>query len=310
MKKVLTIVLVIAMIVAMAIPALAKNAPVDKLTWTDGFGFHCNAAKGNGATDVINLINDKVVAKGSQKDVFGVKSNPIALKWDVETTYDLLTNNIECATCGRIDWVTYSNNNGVINGKNIQVYHSGSPRYWAQAYAKLVLIDIVKDCEGEIVSKDVETVNKSGKYTTDEKAIFNFDIPEGFDIIKGKNPIIVEFAAIRGQNIDGGKVVAVRITVLPCDCPIIPPDDGEDDPKPPKNPPCGHVNGAVCDECKEGNGNNCSNCVNVDQPNSNTNFFCIDCGEKVGQKNPSNLTNPNVTWGVQECSCPKCCPHD
>jgi len=305
MKKVLTIVLVIAMLVAMAVPAMAKNAPVEKLTWTDGFGFHCNAAKGNGATDVINLINGKVVAKGSQKDVFGVKNNPITLLHASGTAYNLATNDIECATCGRIDWVTYSNNNGVINGKNIQANHSGSPRYWAQAYAKLVLVDIVKDCKDEVVSKDLEIVNKSGKYTTDEKAVFNFTIPEGFNIIEGNNPIIVEFEAIRGQNIDGGKVVALRITVLPCNCP----PEGPDDPDDPEDPPfeffgCGAY---LCDNCKESNGNSHNECW--DNPfaskhnfNKRTNYACGcgECGPGI-VSGPWDHNNPDRP--ICSCSC-------
>jgi len=148
MKKVLTIVLVIAMLVAVAIPAFAKAPVKEELTWTDGFGFHCNA-KGNPATAVEYVgVDDAfesaiakikkqpagslVVQKGDQKDIFGTKANPIDLKWSAGTTFDLLTDDIECVTCGRIDWVTFSNNNGVINGKNIQAHHSGTPRYMVE----------------------------------------------------------------------------------------------------------------------------------------------------------------------------------
>ena len=110
----------------------AAATPTD-ISWVDGFGFHCNDCKGNGATSVIDLRDGKniIVAKGNQKDVFGVpKTYPIPLKRvGNTTTWDLVTDNIECATCGRIDWVTFSNNNGVINGKNIQAQHSGTPRY-------------------------------------------------------------------------------------------------------------------------------------------------------------------------------------
>jgi len=152
MKKVLTVVLVIAMVFAMAIPVVASSnsqivTGADTRIWQDGFGFHCNVPKGNGATAVeylgensavINSISkikkqpagSLVVEKGDQKDIFGTKTYPIALeRVGSTTTWNLLTDDIECKTCGRIDWVTYSNNSGVINGKNIQVNHSTTPKF-------------------------------------------------------------------------------------------------------------------------------------------------------------------------------------
>jgi len=154
-KKIFSCAIAVVMLFSLAIPALASSnsqivVNAETRIWQDGFGFHCNALKGNGATSVINLINDKVVAKGSQKDVFGVKSNPIGLARVANTiTWDLLTNDIECATCGRIDWVTFSNNNGVINGKNIEVNHSSTPRYLAEVSifwtSEILECDIVCD---------------------------------------------------------------------------------------------------------------------------------------------------------------------
>ena len=92
--------------------------------WVDGFGFHCNLCGGNGATDVINLRNGKTVKKGDQKNVFGTKDFPIKLERVGNTTlWNLITDEIECASCGSKEWVTYSNKNGVISGKNIQAHH-------------------------------------------------------------------------------------------------------------------------------------------------------------------------------------------
>ena len=368
MKKGLSILLVIALMVTMAIPLMGAGSPPEKLTWVDGFGFHCNAAKGNGATDVINLLNDRVVAKGSQKDVFGVKANPIGLeRVGNTTTWNLLTNDIECATCGRIDWVTFSNNNGKISGKNIQANHSGTPRYIAEVsiFWTTEILECEWECEGVpctfecdvtygddfvcICEKNCspcdpcgcipheclpcECAAKDAGFVETIKVVvpsaFSYDYAiEGFTLVnitdnKGN---VVEFPAQLPAakasysftfnfvaNGDCACDFEACTSVCGCDpCggfssfdpPVEPPVE------PPVRPPvCQHLT-AVCDECKGGNGNNCSNCVNVNQPNSNTNFFCLDCGVKVGQRNPNNLGNPNVTWGVQECACPKCCPHD
>jgi len=150
MKKVATILLVIAMLVAMATPALANSnsqivTGANTRIWQDGFGFHCNALKGNGATAVEYLgenaaiensiakikkqpAGSLVVEKGDQKDIFGTKTFPITLeRVGATTTWTLKTDKIECKTCGSTEWVTYSNNNGVINGKNIQAHHPPAP---------------------------------------------------------------------------------------------------------------------------------------------------------------------------------------
>ena len=148
MKKLLALVLVFAMALSLAVPAMAASAPKvepTELTWTDGFGFHCNKCGGNGATAVIykgdnaavikaigNIkkqpAGSLVVEKGDQKDIFGTKTYPIKLERVGTTTeWNLMTEDIVCATCGRADWVTYSNNSGVINGKNIQAHHPALP---------------------------------------------------------------------------------------------------------------------------------------------------------------------------------------
>jgi len=146
-RKLLSILLVVTMVVAIAIPTLgASNSQIvsgpTSRVWQDGFGFHCNAIKGNGQTSVeyvggvtavVNSIKNikkqpagsMVVLKGDQKDIFGTKTYPIGLeRVDMTTTWNLMTgDDIVCATCGRTDWVTYSNNDGTINGKNIQAHH-------------------------------------------------------------------------------------------------------------------------------------------------------------------------------------------
>jgi len=144
MKKILSFVLIIAAILALGLPALAASnsqvvtGPTSRI-WQDGFGFHCGGAVDveytGSNTAVINAIkgikkpvdknNLMIVAKGDQKNYFGTKTYPVTLERVGDTTiWELMTNDdIVCKKCGRTDWVTYSNNSGVIDGKNIQVEH-------------------------------------------------------------------------------------------------------------------------------------------------------------------------------------------
>ena len=148
MRKLVTISLAIAIICAIAVPVMAAptaNAEPTELTWTNGFGFHCNECGGNGQTTVTYVGKDANVIKaignikkqpagsldvlkGDQKDIFGTKVFPIKLdRIGTTTTWNLMTDDIVCATCGRTEWVTFSNNSGVINGKNIQAHHPALP---------------------------------------------------------------------------------------------------------------------------------------------------------------------------------------
>ena len=114
MKKISSILLILALLLSFAAPAIAsEGASAQTLNWTDGFGFHCNTNGGNGQTDIVGYAE---IYDGVNND-----NLPITLERVGNTTaWNLLTNNIVCQTCGRNDWVTYSNN---INGKNIQVNH-------------------------------------------------------------------------------------------------------------------------------------------------------------------------------------------
>ena len=146
-KRMLAIVMAVVMAFAYmpAITFAASNSQIGvspNIIWQDGFGFHCNKAGGNGATAVeykgdVKAIKDAIskikkqpagsmaVEKGDQKDIFGTKTYQISLeRVGATTTWNLKTGtDIVCMTCGRTDWVTYSNNSGVINGKNIQANH-------------------------------------------------------------------------------------------------------------------------------------------------------------------------------------------
>jgi len=248
MKKILSIALVLMLLVSIAAVAVASSTQTG-LVWKDGFGFHCNAGKGNGK-----------VTTGFEKATIGLTREGASTTWNL----DININNV-CPSCQRIDWVTFSNKNGVINGKNIQVNHSDNPVYRANANASLVLVDTVLDCEGKLISQDSATADsKSGVFATNNSAIFNFDIPPGYNIIEGANPVVISFEAKAGQNLSG-KVVAERVTVLPCDCEE---EEEEDD--------WDFFGGnGVCPPCQSGNGNNHSNCfANHSNPKQQVDCAC------------------------------------
>lgn len=157
--------------------------------WQDGFGFHCNDPKGNGATSV--KFEGKTYEKGVQKDVFGTKSNPITLvRVGTTTTWDLVPrNDIVCATCGRTDWVTYSNNSGVINGKNIQANHG----------SLIVINKVWQDEDGEEIEGDNSLVSFNGNFTLGANkvqagtyTITETQYPEGFEPIANNLSVTVK----------------------------------------------------------------------------------------------------------------------
>ena len=100
-KRFFAIAVVFAMIFSLAVPVMAN---AQTIVWKDGFGFHCN--NGNG----------KVVT-GFEKAIIELE------RVGDTTTWNLNADNIECPECGRYDWVTFSNKNGKISGKNIQANH-------------------------------------------------------------------------------------------------------------------------------------------------------------------------------------------
>jgi len=214
-KKFVSIVLALVMVLGLVVPAIAASnsqvvtGPTTRI-WQDGFGFHCNQCGGNGATAVIyNGDNAKVLAaiakinkknpnsltveKGDQKDIFGTKDYPITLERVGDTTtWNLITGNeIECATCHRKDWVTYSNNSGVINGKNIQAHHGELPD--EDPEGELAIEKKIKD-GGEYVSI---TAWLSKNYSN-HKAIIDGMV---FALYKADGP-----SGPKGEHVKNGKI--------------------------------------------------------------------------------------------------------
>jgi len=119
MKKFFALLLSLTLLFSLATP-FSVNASSQTLVWTNGFGFHCNTNGGNPRTAVTGYVE---IYNGTNNS-----NLPIVLERIESTTaWRLLTDNIICNTCGRTDWVTYSNNNGVINGRNIQTRHPDQP---------------------------------------------------------------------------------------------------------------------------------------------------------------------------------------
>gem|GEM_PF-6216189 len=104
MRKVILAIVISAALLVLVTTITASN---NTILWTDGFGFHC-----------------------TQKVITGFEQTQVELvRVDGTDTWVLSTDKIVCPNCGRIDWVTFSNSNGVINGTNIQVSHSTIPHY-------------------------------------------------------------------------------------------------------------------------------------------------------------------------------------
>lgn len=129
MKKLLSTVLALSMILALSIPSLAapKVPAVDPQPGAReavilNAGFHCNAEGGNGRVWVaaydLKYEADKALKKAG---VGGVLENLIYLDdncWLLENDTDYV-----CPKCGSTVWVSYSNKSGVPDGKNIQLTH-------------------------------------------------------------------------------------------------------------------------------------------------------------------------------------------
>ena len=159
-KRLLALLLVVVMAVAFAVPAMAGN---DKVTnvYLEGdeihqdfnnAQFHCNCMGGNGRvwpvipTDMKKFDGTLTFTKGK------------GTTWILTGVADKKGNELDmvvCPECGSTQWVTFSNNSGVPDGKNVQMNHP------------LVDIEIVKvwlDAEGNVIK---DTKGLSAKFGLD-----------------------------------------------------------------------------------------------------------------------------------------------
>ena len=113
MKKFLSFAFALVMVCALAVPALAVPA-ADTATIT-GCAFHCTEDGGNGKTSIVGQAKD--FGKNATVELLRDSDDP--------TVWHLVSVNGDkgpfvCATCGSSEWVSFSNKNGVPDGKNIQ----------------------------------------------------------------------------------------------------------------------------------------------------------------------------------------------
>jgi hypothetical protein len=154
--------------------------------WRDGFGFHCNTFGGNGRTAV--TINGQLFRANNQNDN---GRNPLMHSWldrvGMTTTWTLRTlTDIVCETCGSMEWITYSNNSGVINGRNIQANH---PPAVATLPAAVIVSKVWLDANGAPFNYDGEITFTNGfvlgenTVPANELADFSENIPEGWNFV-------------------------------------------------------------------------------------------------------------------------------
>jgi len=146
-KKLFTLSLVVVMLLALSVPALANNGNGNgnnKVTnnYLEGAElkqdfnnaqFHCNAISGNGRVwpsvpaDMKKFEGQLTFTKaaGTQWNLTGVASQNVDTKGKaIKDSYTNLSM-VVCPECGSAAWITFSNNSGVPDGKNIQMQHPG-----------------------------------------------------------------------------------------------------------------------------------------------------------------------------------------
>jgi hypothetical protein len=115
------------MICAFTVPALASaKLPAA----SEGFAFHCNDIEdgGNGKTYIVG--KDKDYGKFDKKTGEGLIQLAPALGDTTGKIWVPVEDLGVCTSCGRSDWVSFSNKSGTPDGKNIQLQHPGpSKRY-------------------------------------------------------------------------------------------------------------------------------------------------------------------------------------
>jgi len=178
-KKVLSIVMVLAMIAGLTIPALAgngngTNGNVSNIFLTgrvdykdyNNANFHCNAINGNGRVwttlgkDYTQQMNDiltfertdlrapqsvagkdttwLLINRATQEPVMSANGKKIE-GWIVT---DPSAEMFICEQCGSQLWISYSNNSGEPDGKNIQITHPGK---------EIEIIKVWLDAEGNAI---------------------------------------------------------------------------------------------------------------------------------------------------------------
>ncbi|MCL2706731.1 MAG: hypothetical protein FWE97_00995 [Dehalococcoidia bacterium] len=95
--------------------------------------FHCNAISGNGRVwPVIPVDMKKFDGKLLFAKADGTKWNLVGVEDKKGVQLDMVV----CPHCGSTEWITFSNNSGVPDGKNIQMQHPGANFTIVKEWAK------------------------------------------------------------------------------------------------------------------------------------------------------------------------------
>ena len=359
MKKALAVILALVMVLAFTVPTMAS----EKLpAASEGFAFHCNDIEGGGNGRTYIVGKDKDFGKFDKKLNIGLiqlkllDTDPTQKTWLIDgyNYTDSFSGEWVCTTCGRTDWVSFSNKSGIPDGKNIQLQHPGPSR-------RLITIQVIyrveiPACEFTCVNAGATCgfVCDCGGACAKEAAYpghtpctwlcgvghtcpFDADLtcPTVCDCAKSYSEVIVNipvciviadgilFEHNAPDTWEGGALVsgspisellfssatfyvdyagvgdcACECDPVSCDaacrlCDYIPPPTHE------------HI--AVCENCKSGVGSNHDNHI-TQNPENNTNYFCLICGIKLGSWNGNqgwrdadNNPGPELT-----CNCPRC----
>jgi len=332
MKKILALVLALTTIFALAVSAMAAD------TFIEEAGFHCNDGNGNGSVSPpIPVAYQTFDNNGKVVYVYPVNRVNNTTSWELDDSDG--KNAIVCPACGRTDWVTYSNNSGVPDGKNAQFKHlpvkpEPKPEPTKQVNIKVIYYLSIPKCTATCKYApgpcDFKCVCVPCKYEANFKShictlecfgsthdancrVMNFkkcDPNKKCKCAKEYNKVIINethlipisashnFKHTAPAKWNGGTIVAGTNRVInetltadktyeffykgtgKCKCRCLEPVCKIECKPCTFKPTCDHK-GIVCDNCKNGNGNNHKNCE-FDNPNATSNYFCMTCTKKVG----------------------------
>ena len=219
-RKVLAIILVVVMVAALVpTAAFAAGNSGTNNNYVGGVGvkvdknnanFHCNAFGGNGRVWPEQAINKDtgVITKHDFKKtpfMFYFDRVGATTKWTLNHVKDekgaTVIGSVICPNCGSTQWISFSNNSGAPDGKNIQLQHP------------LTSIKIVKkwlDAEGKTINGasvkfeiNYNVDGRTGKLTVGPGEVKN--LPAGTYVIKEldiKNYTLIDILTRAGFEVD------------------------------------------------------------------------------------------------------------
>jgi len=361
MKKILALVLALTTVLALAVPAMAADTVIEEA------GFHCN---GN-VSPVIPNAYKTTDENGKVVYVYPINRVGNTTAWALDDSQG----KIVCPACERTDWVSYSNNSGVPNGKNIQFEHPSvtpEPEQIEITVKVIYRLDVPTctakcrftklkkcnfSCDGCKCPYEVNfrshncTLDCAKERHATDCPVNNFtpcnpnkdckcertyseEIYEEKILIPIGGSCLFEYSKVHktwkgGVYVSGGRPISATVTkdttfivhykgCGKCKCTCEKPVCNIKCEPCTFKPICNHV-GIICDNCKNGKGNNHSNCE-FGNPNTTSNYFCLKCAKKVGAlkwdkktdkyswepaDKGENAWSPTSLLPICECGCDK-----